>query len=564
LKEIPIDERPLTLPGGKGALALNTQEPGNYSYLVADAAGQVYARVDYTVAGAANVTRSMEKNAELQIVLDKHDYSAGDTISMQIQAPYTGAGLITIERDHVYSWQWFKTTTTSSVQKIKVPAGLEGNGYVSVSFVRDPASEEIYTAPLSYGIQPFSIALDARRNAVTVHTPNLVKPGADLAISYRSAKPSRVVLFAVDEGILQVAHYKTPDPLGHFFRKRSLDVGTWQILDLILPGFRASMLSAPGGDQGTLLGANLNPFKRKTDRPVAWWSGIVDATPEAKTLHWTVPDYFNGRLRVMAVAVNDAAIGTTEQATLVRGDFVLSPNAPLTVTPGDEFDVSVGVANNIVNSGSNPVVDVSVEASPQLEVVGAAHAPLKIGAMHESSARFRVRARDALGSASLRFRAALGDRSAELGATLSVRPATAYMSTLSVGSFKGQAKVPTTRNLYSEYRTLEASVSALPLALSHGLTSYLDHYPYSCTEQLVSQAMPAVVLAARPEFGELKSHQGATLATMIDELRARQTGDGSFRYWAGGAESIDFVSVYALHVLLEGSERDEGVPADLL
>ncbi len=564
LKEIPLNEQSLALPGGKAALALDTKTPGSYSYLVVDGAGQVYARVDYTVAGAANLTRSMEKNAELQIVLDKHDYSPGETISMQIQAPYTGAGLITIERDHVYAWQWFKTTTTSAMQKIKVPAGLEGNGYVSVSFVRDPASEEIYTAPLSYGIQPFSIALDARRNAVTLHAAGLVKPGSDLAISYRSAKPSRVVLFAVDEGILQVAHYQTPDPLGHFFKKRSLDVGTWQILDLILPGFRASMLSAPGGDQGTLLGANLNPFKRKTDRPVAWWSGVVDAGAETKTLHWTVPDYFNGRLRIMAVAVNDASIGTAEQATLVRGDFVLSPNAPLTVTPGDEFDVSVGVANNIETSGANPAVDVSIEGSPQLEVIGATHSALRIGAMHESSARFRVRAVDALGSGSLRFRAALGDKNAELGTTVSVRPATTYVSTLSVGSFKGKIKVPVTRNLYAEYRTLEASASTLPLALAHGLTTYLDHYPYSCTEQLVSQAMPAVVLSRRPEFGELKSRQGASLATLIDELRARQTGDGSFRYWAGGVESIDFVSAYALHVLLEGSERGEGVPADLL
>jgi uncharacterized protein YfaS (alpha-2-macroglobulin family) len=564
LKEVPIDEKALALPGGKSTLALDTGTPGNYSYLVVDGAGQVYSRVDYTVAGAANLTRSMEKNAELQIVLDKHDYSPGDTISMQIQAPSIGAGLITIERDHVYAWQWFKTTTTSSVQRIKVPAGLEGNGYVSVSFVRDPASEEIYTAPLSYGIQPFSIALDARRNAITLHADGLVKPGSDLAISYRSVKPSRVVLFAVDEGILQVAHYQTPDPLAHFFKKRSLDVGTWQILDLILPGFRASMLSAPGGDQGSLLGANLNPFKRKTDRPVAWWSGVVDAGPEAKTLHWKVPDYFNGRLRIMAVAVNDTAIGTAEQATLVRGDFVLSPNAPLTVTPGDEFDVSVGVANNVENSGTSPDVDVSLEGSPQLEVVGASHSALRIGAMHESSARFRVRARDALGSGSLRFRAALGDKSAELATTVSVRPASTYLSTLTAGSFKDKSRVPVTRSMYAEYRTLEASVSMLPLALAHGLTTYLDHYPYSCTEQLVSQAMPAVVLARRPEFGELKSRQGANLATLIDELRARQTGDGSFRYWAGGVESIDFVSAYALHVLLEGSERGEAVPTDLL
>jgi uncharacterized protein YfaS (alpha-2-macroglobulin family) len=116
--------------------------------------------------------------------------------------------------------------------------------------------------------------------------------------------------------------------------------------------------------------------------------------------------------------------------------------------------------------------------------------------------------------------------------------------------------------MYPQYRTLQASLSTLPLALAHGLTSYLDRYPYSCTEQLVSEAMPAIVLSHRAEFGELKSREGASLTTMIDELRARQIGDGSFRYWAGGVESVDFVSVYALHVLLEAGERGENVPAD--
>ena len=224
---------------------------------------------------------------------------------MQIQAPYTGTGLITIERDHVYAWRWFHTSTNSSVQEIQVPQGLEGNGYVSVSFVRDPASEEIYTSPLSVGVQPFSIALDARRNAVTLRAAGQVKPGEDLAITYRTARPARMALFAVDEGILQVARYRTPDPLSFFFRKRSLDVSTRQILDLILPGFRQSMLSAPGGDEGALLGANLNPFKRKTEAPVAWWAGIVDADSSrahralegAGLLQWPPARHGGGRQR---------------------------------------------------------------------------------------------------------------------------------------------------------------------------------------------------------------------------------------------------------------------------
>jgi uncharacterized protein YfaS (alpha-2-macroglobulin family) len=138
------------------------------------------------------------------------------------------------------------------------------------------------------------------------------------------------------------------------------------------------------------------------------------------------------------------------------------------------------------------------------------------------------------------------------------------VSSLLAGSFRGEARVPITRTMYPQYRTLEASISTLPLALAHGLTSYLSTYPYSCTEQLVSEAMPAIVLSHRPEFGQLKSREGASLATLIDELRARQIGDGSFRYWAGGVESVDFVSVYALHVLLEAGERGEPVPRDLL
>jgi uncharacterized protein YfaS (alpha-2-macroglobulin family) len=564
LKEIPIDEVDLPLPESAAHLDLDTSKPGDFSDLITDADGQVYARIDFTVAGAGNLSRSLEKNAELQIVLDKHDYAPGDTISMQIQAPYVGAGLITIERDHVYAWQWFKATTTSSVQKIRVPDGLEGNGYVSVSFVRDPASDQVYSSPLSYGVQPFSIALDARRNSIKLKTPTLVKPGGPLTIGYKTAQAARIVLFAVDEGILQVARYKTPDPLAHFFQKRSLEVSTRQILDLILPEFRAAMLSAPGGDQRSLLGANLNPFKRKTDRPVAWWSGILDAGEQERTLDWTVPDYFNGTLRIIAVAVNDTSIGVADQTTIVRGDLILSPNAPLTVTPGDEFEVSVGIANNVVGSGADAPVTVKLEPSAQFAIIGSAQATLKIAEMREASTRFRVRTRDVLGSGSLKFSASIGSKTGALTTTVSVRPATAYVTSLLAGSFSGDATVSVTRTLYPQYRTLEASTSILPLALAHGLVSYLDRYPYSCTEQLVSEAMPAIVLAHRPEFGELKSREGASLASLIDELRARQIGDGSFRYWAGGVETMDFVSAYALQVLLEASERGEAVPADLL
>ena len=112
--------------------------------------------MSYSVAGQANLSRSLERNTELQIQLDKPAYSGGDTIAVSIRAPYIGAGLITVERERVFQHQWFKTTTTSSVQHITLPADFEGNGYVSVQFLRDPSSDELFMSPLSYGVAPFA------------------------------------------------------------------------------------------------------------------------------------------------------------------------------------------------------------------------------------------------------------------------------------------------------------------------------------------------------------------------------------------------------------------------
>jgi hypothetical protein len=108
-------------------------------------------------------------------------------------------------------------------------------------------------------------------------------------------------VFAVDEGILQVARYQNADPLGFFFQKRALEVRTAQILDLIIPEFKRVMAAAAaGGDGEGALGRHLNPFKRKRDQPVAYWSA-PRRRPRSANDH-TVPDSFNGTLRVMIAA----------------------------------------------------------------------------------------------------------------------------------------------------------------------------------------------------------------------------------------------------------------------
>ncbi|MGH6871476.1 MAG: alpha-2-macroglobulin [Rhizomicrobium sp.] len=575
LKEIPISSTPLTIPAGGMDYALPTDKPGDYALLIRSGDVSVN-RIEYTVTGAANLSRSLERNAELQIKLNKQDYVPGEAVEISLRAPYAGSGLITIERDKVYAHAWFTARTTNSVQHITVPAGFEGNGYINVQYIRDPSSDEIFMSPLSYGVQPFSVNVDARRNTLSIDAPDLVKPGETATFKLHAGRPAKVVLFAVDEGILQVAHYKLGDPLKFFFRKRMLEVQTAQILDLILPDFRKLMaMSAPGGDGGDAIGRQLNPFKRKRDKPVVYWSGVVDVAGE-KDFQYAVPDYFHGKLRVMAVAVSPNLIGTAEGATTVRGDFVLSPDAPTTLAPGDEAEVGVGVSNNVPGPGDKPVpVAVTLKTTSQLQVLGPAVQTVPLLPLHEGVVTFRVRAMPVLGSGGLIFTASAGGKSSAQRIDISVRPAAAFRTDVAfgqVGAF-GNRTDTGLRRVYDAYARRDAAISTVPLVFSQGLAGFLANYDNYCSEQVISMAMPRLIAArwqAVPSY--LRALEPATgskaqsdaLLAQIDVLRSRQNEAGGFGLWAQTPDSEPFVSAYAMHFLLEARDRGVAVPQDMI
>jgi len=471
LRETVRDSRPVNVAAGGSLFPLPTTEPGDFVMVLRNATGAELNKLSYTVAGQANLTRSLERNTELQVQLDKPAYGRGDTIAVSIRAPYVGAGLITVERERVFHYQWFKTTTTSSVQRIALPQDFEGNGYVSVQFLRDPSSDELFMSPLSYGVAAFAPNLTARTQSIGLEAPRLIKPGATLIIRVAPEEPSRVAVLAVDEGILQVARYRNPDPLGFFFQKRMLEVETRQILDLILPDFQRFLaLAAPGGDADGGFARQLNPFNRKRKPPVAFWSGVLDVGREGRDVRYTVPDYFNGRLRIVAIGASPRRMGVREAAVEVKGDFILTPNVPATAAPGDEFLVSVGVFNN--TTGAKGPIRVELRPSAGLSIVGSGAVDLEIPDKREGVGEFRIRANPVLGSASLTFVASRGTARAQNEESVSVRPPVAYRTQLTLGVVKGaSAVVPLTRDMYTERRTVEAAISALPLVWGQGLTA---------------------------------------------------------------------------------------------
>ena len=567
LKEDERSSEPWTIGADGTRYVLPTGEPGRYAVVLTGADGLVYSRVRFTVAGARNLAGELEREAELDLVLDGTSFAPGEEIEFEVTAPYTGTGLVTIERDRVYAHQWFRTDTSTSVQRIRVPEGLEGNAYLNVAFVRAIDSPEVFVSPLSYAVAPFSIDADARTVDIAVDAPDRVRPGAALPVTLTASRDTRVVVYAVDEGILQVANYTEPDPLAFFLPKMALQVGTTQLVDLILPDFDAwQRRAAPGGGESfDLAGANLNPFRRKSEAPVAFWSGIVDAGPAPSTVTFEVPDYFNGELRIMAVAASEAAVGRATDKVTVQGPFVITPNVLTAVAPGDEFEVNVGLANNVEGSGAGAEVALSATPSASLEIVGDDTVRLQIDEGGEGRARFRVRAMDEPGAGSLVFEARAGGESARREASLSVRPPVAYASTVIAGaSDDDPVELTLPRELYPHLARQSAAASRSPLVLADGMLEYLRTFPHACTEQIVSKVFPQLGFLAQPDAAVDGNAVRAAFRETLERLRSRQMADGSFRFWATSSEPHEFASVYITHFMTDARDFGLAVPGDML
>jgi uncharacterized protein YfaS (alpha-2-macroglobulin family) len=568
LKEIPVNEEDISIPDKGLSWPLNTAQPGDFAARLYDDHNDLVADVRYSVAGTGNLTRSLEKNAELTAKLSKPEYLPGEEIEIEITAPYTGSGLLTIERDKVYAHVWFQAKTTSTVQKIRLPKDFEGNGYLNVAFVRALDSREIYMSPLSYAVLPFKVNQESRHTKIEINAPKLARPGEPLKMEIKASRSIQAVVYAVDEGILQVARYTLPDPLGYFFRKQALEVGTRQTVDLILPEYSiVREVAAAGGDgDEDELAHHLNPFKRKHDLPVVFWSGIVDIGPQAKTFTYNVPDYFSGTVRIMVVANTSDAVGSEQTATQVRGPFVISPNVPTFVAPGDIFDVSAAVANNIEGSGANASVNLSVRVSDGLEVTQRPTDSVIIAEGRDASVHWLLHAKDKLGDADITIMAEANGKRSSLASHLSIRPPVPYLTTLTSGYFREDEKrASITRKLYPEYRKVTALLSPLPQGLTRGLGEYLEHYEYGCTEQLVSKAFPTLVTGETMQQGLPRAEVAKRIQEILDVAATRQNDEGAFGLWTMQPNlRFDLPSVHVMHFMTEAKEQSYDIPSDMM
>ncbi|MDP5460175.1 alpha-2-macroglobulin [Alishewanella sp. SMS8] len=553
---------------------LNTDQPGDYQLQLFNKAGEVVSQTDYTVVGNANLTAQLEQNAELQLKLSKSDYQPGEWLEFSVTAPYTGSGLITIETNKVVAFRWFQADSSHSMQRIQIPADLQGNAYLNVSFVRAAGAPELLLSPLSYAVQPFNIARAARTLQLNLTAPALIQPGREFSFSLSSDQPADVLLYGVDAGILQVAAYDLPDPLAFFLQKRALQVRSMQMLDLILPEFSAlqRLTAGPGGDterimvSGARLKSDTNPFARRVEQPGVFWLGVVKTDANGSVHQARLPDTFNGTVQLMAVGVSEQALGATRQDVLVRGPFVLQPDVFTAVAPADEFEISLSISNMLEGSGKALPLELKTTVSQGLTLLSE---PMQSITVDEGAAqvlRLKLKANEQPGEASIRFSVATIDglQSSQRELSLSIRPAQPYLRQLQFGYSKsGQQQLNATA-LLPVLAERQLTAGSSPLLLVDRLSHYLDTYPHGCTEQMVSQVFPWIPLVKQAHFQAQWPQLNEKFAKLLQALAERQQADGGFAFWPGHTQSADFPSLYVIQFLLEAEQQGFAVPHYML
>ncbi len=547
-RDTTVSTANLDILSGGTEIRLDTTRGGTYFVQITDDDNNILANIEYFVADTANTALQTDTNAEMQIKLDANEYAAGDNIAVNITAPYVGTGLITIERDRVYTYKWFRTNATSSVQYITLPDGFEGSGYVNVSFVRDINSHDIFTTPYASAVAPFRADTTNRNISIKLDAPQTVSDNK-LPITYTTNKNARVMIFAINTGILQVAKYRVPNPLAHFFPKSALQVNTYQILSLVLPEYKIlrEFAKTGGGDfteTDSSIGVALtNPFTRKTNKPVAFYSGIVDATAnEPETITFDMPEYFNGAIRIFAVAANDTAIGDANTDTVVQSPIIVSTTAPVVVAPNDTFDINTIITNMTDGTTATAVADVNAAVSPNLNITTIPNATLEIPYGTEKLWSFVVRAGNGLGNGDIQIDTSVRDGTDAVlshrvtHASLSLRPTTMFTTQIKLGTLRTTTNIRNfSTDMYPEYATTRLYISPNTAIVARPLFEYLKKYEYDCTEQMVSRTLPYALMPANDMFGTVFAESKSAVESTISKLKNRQNDDGSFDLWVSNA-----------------------------
>ena len=498
----------------------------------------------------------------LSFKTDKETYAPGE--KMTVTFPSTGGSraIVSIENGtRLLSISEHECTEGQTTLHLAVTPEMQPNAYLYITLLQPHGVTKNDLPIRMYGVVPFSVTSPESRLVPIIRTASEIKPESSysVTVSEKSGRAMAYTLAIVDEGLLDLTRFRTPDPWQAFNAREALGVSTWDLYNYVVGAYggRIEQLFSIGGDDALNKGpkAIVNRFK-----PVVQFAGPFAIGKGEKRQHtFRMPNY-NGRVRMMVVAGDGEAYGNAEKSVMVRKSVMLLGTLPRVIGVGEEMVVPATVFATEKGVGD---VSVTISCTDNMAVVGEAAHTLHFTETGDKLAQFRIRVKDHPGAGRVTITATgKGEKSVyetDLEIRSVRRPQVKVTPvTLAAGkSWKGTVTMPGAAGTNS--LTLEMS-DVQPVNLSSRL-GYLLGYPHGCVEQITSKGFPQLYLN---EFTALTTAEKQSVEDAVKEvirrLRSYQTVDGAFSYWPGGTSSNAWGTVYATHFLTEAAARGYLVP----
>lgn len=504
-----------------------------------------------------------EGKFKMDVVPDRERYSVGDTATVLVASPFTDAeAWVTVERERVIEQRRIRVRSGTHTLRIPITEAFAPNAFVSVIVVRGrsraPGTVDDPGRPtMRVGYAELRVTPEAKRLKVEVAPlRGEYRPGdsARVRVRLRDAagrgQAGEVTLWAVDEGVLSLTGYQTPDPLEMIYRPRGLGMRLASNLVAVAP-------QVPEGQKGTRNpggsgGRDQTGILRSEFRPTAFFLGSVETGADGEaTVAAKLPDNIT-TFRVMAVAVTAGdRYGSGQSPMLVTRPLIARPALPRFVREGDSF-----LAGVVVNHRFGAGVEARVSAqSSGLTLSGAREHRLALAMGRGAEARFRFGA-PVGDSATFRFDVSGNGEADAVQVRVPIRPANRPVTHTVSGILRDTATVEVILPAGTDpaRSSLELGFGTSPLALVQGYRRRLDLYPYGCTEQISSQALPVISLvrAGREAGVEVGTDDPSTrIARVVRILSGRQRADGGIGLWSDTDWTSPWLTAYAGRVLLE-------------
>lgn len=504
----------------------------------------------------------------LSFFSDKQEYSVGETAVIQLPEATQGRALVSVENgSRILERRWIAIDKDKTRFDLPVTAEMSPNVYVSVALIQ-PHREKKNDRPIRlYGVIPLKVKDPSTTLQPVIAAADQWRPETkvQVKVSENGGRPMVYTLAVVDEGLLGLTNFRTPDLHGHFYRKEALGVTTWDLYDYVVGAYGAELerLLSLGGDEGLEAGPKKEDQRRFP--PVVRFMGPFKLSGGGSNAHDVDLPAYMGAVRVMVVAGGNGAYGKAEKTIVVKEPLTLLTTLPRVMGPDEELTVPVAV---FTSEEQVKEVALEIETDKNFSVQGARTITLRFEKPGEKMGYFKVKAGSATGKGRILVTAQSGALKSRSEVFLEVRspnPPTVRQVRHKLEPGETWTETITPHGVDGTNEAALEVAAVPPLNLEKRLT-YLIRYPHGCVEQVTSSVFPQLYLGDLVKLDEGRRKEvEKNVNAGIERLRQFQASSGGFMYWPGGSGVPDpWASNYAGHFLTEAKEKGYFVPPAIL